>query len=151
MQIRRPSLQQECQESQGGGIPQPLHLVEGDDEWSPERLDFAHYQPDSTLRSNGGVVCVRYVEEVQSGARARQRDVGVEHGWFILLVQRDPGRSDPFPAHPTAALCQQRRLAKTTRRLQHRQPPARGGRPIHELGTVDVSRHGFRNRNLLPQ
>ena len=150
MQVGRPTAKEKRHEGGGAGVPKPLHLVQGENDRLPRRLDPAHQRFDSAPRPVRRVLPLGRLE-VHAGKGAGMGDVGVEHRRLVPLVQRNPSDGSSVPAEPAAALREQRRLAESPGGHQHGQPPARGHRPLDEFRAVGVPVDGVRDGDLLAQ
>ena len=151
VQIARRALQQKVEQRDGGGIRQPLQLVECEHEGRAERRDRPQHEPCPALRPAACLVGLGPVRDIQPRALAGEGDAGVENPGLVLFVQRNPRRRHAVPGQAAAAFRKQRGLAETAGRHQHRHATPGRQRQLDQRGAVKISRRPLGNADLLPQ
>ena len=151
MQIARRVLQQKIEQRDGGGIRQPLQLVECEHEGAAERRDRLQHEPGPALRPAACLVGLGPVRDIQPRALAGEGNAGVENPGLVLLVQRNPRRGHAVPGEAPAAFRKQRGLAETAGRHQHRHATLGRQRQLDQFAAVKISRRPLGHADLLQQ
>ena len=130
-----------------GGVREPLELVEREHERRAVVLDGAQQQGRALERAETGRGGGQRAGRVQPGALQGEREIGVESGRPVAVVEEQPRGRDPAPGKFAAAGRQQGRLAESAGRLQQGHAPVGGQAARGELGTVQIARHRIGHGN----
>ena len=114
---------------------------------APFVLDGAQQQGGALERAETGRGGGQRAGRVQPGALQGEREIGVEPGRPVAVVEEQPRGRDPAPGKFAAAGRQQGRLAESAGRLQRGHAPVGGQAARGELGTVQIARHPIGHGN----
>ena len=105
---------------------EPFEFVQHEQAGSRVGLDRANEHPDLVRerRCGPGVLAVPQ-RQIQARVLERERKMGSEQAWRVVLVHREPGDEHTLLLRAANDFGERGRLAEPTRRPEHRNPPIR--------------------------